>query len=562
MQRSNDTDFMNKAFPIILAAFLLALPGASVATAQSPVAFYLKNPPCPRIGTDSDEDIIRDLRADGFLVFEIDCVGYPKTSPAFEDRLAAFHLASPAWLKERVPADVKIDFRTIFYVPAGYRVARNIPVWNILKHGPPRIQDYILETYNTAIAKKFKIKPVKTAAEMVARDGGPLDYNMYMDFIYPSGTPREKVPLLLNFASGSPRFSPFSPEGKKEVACRVIFPIGFLISGYAFANLDHCFIPMARTGVYGFVQPYSLDNYTAVAYVTSSIRYIRSVAGKYNLNGRIGTMGISKASYSAVISARIHNDRQPEASTRYGQPAALQPYQGYSSKVEVAYAASGMGTRHIPKLVDADTVPMVVSMGKFDKFTHHWTQFPLILSHLDKVDNNHLGLWMEELGHTYPAIGDDLATGLRRYSLMKTFFDRHLKPEEHTNPEVFYILPKEGEHNVSADGTFRVLPDDAILPKDLGTQSVNAPVTVRFLSAMDVSKIADYLSLVNTQTGKAVFGKWTPTMRNTTFTFASGEKLESGTCYVVKVSKGAPGADGTTLQTATGRRFTVSSATQ
>lgn len=540
-----------------LIAFLLLSTGLIHAMAHSPVVFYLKNLPSQRIGIDADDVIIKDLQADGFLVFEIDCSLFPQNSPALENRLVEFHLSTPAFLKKHAPQNAQIDFGTILYVPAGYRVARDIPVWNILKHGPPRIQDFILRTYNTAIAKKYKIKPVKTAVEMVAADGKPLDYNLYMDFIYPSGAPSKKVPLLLNFSSNAPRFFPFSPIAERDVAYRAIFPIGFLTSGYAFANLDHCFIPVAKRGVYGHVQPYSLDKYTAVAYVTSALRYIRSVAGKYNLNGRIGAMGISKASYSAVIAANVHNDRMPEAADDYGAPAPNQPYQGYSSKIDVAYAASGDGTWRIPDIIDEDSVPLVTSMGKRDKFTRHWTHYPVLLTHLDKMNNIHLDFWMEELGHTYPGPGTDFATGLPRYSLFKTFFDRILKPDEHIAPAPLYILPKDGAKDVRPDGTFRVLPDGKILPSDLSGQTTDGRITVRFLSEMDARAMTGHLQIIHQKKGALVPGTWAPFMKNTSFRFTPRQPLEAGETYVIKVLKNAPDKSGNKTTTDASRTFTV-----
>ncbi len=525
---------------------------------QKPVVFYLNNLPFPRIGTESDDGIIRELKADGFLVLEVDCSVFPKTSPELEDALVKFHLESPEYIKLFTTEGEVIDYGTVLYVPAGYKVARNIPIWNIEKYGPPNIKDRVLKSYNTDVVKKHKISPAKTADDMVTPDGKPLDYNMYIDFIYPSGNPHTKVPLLLNFSSNDPRFFPFSPKGEKQVAYRAIFPIGFLISGYALANMDHCFIPTAKRSTYGHSPVYSLDRYTAVAYVTSGIRYIRSVADKYNLNGKIGTMGISKASYSAVISANVHNNTMKEFLDEYGAPNPNQPYQGYSSKVDVAYAASGEGTWRIPEIIDSESVPMVTSMGKFDKFTRHWTHYPVLLSHLNKVDNIHLDLWMEELGHTYPGMGDDFATGMRRYSLIKTFYDRYLKPEEHVKPEVFYILPKLGTKDVKTDGTFRTMIPDDILPPDMKEISKYDPVTVRFLSPMNIALIKNYLQVVNKKDGKTVKGIWNAYMKNTCFRFTPDGKLEKGSTYVIKILKGAPDIAGNTLEKSASREFEVS----
>src|SRR5690606_15152076 len=167
-----------------------------------------------------------------------------------------------------------------------------------------------------------------------------------------------------------PRFLPFNPTAKKELAYRTIFPLGFLTSGYAFVNLDHCYNPLARRALYQHFGQYSLDAYHGVAYTTASIRYLRSMADRYNFNGRIGVMGLSKASYGAIVAANVHNSHLPERSSRYGPANPDQPYPRYSSTVDVAYASAGDGTRRIADLVDYETVPMVTSAGRSDQYGH------------------------------------------------------------------------------------------------------------------------------------------------------------------------------------------------
>ena len=544
---------MKKTWLLLLSA-LLVIQGA---TAGQPVAFYLKNLPAPRIGTDPDADIVRDLRADGFLVVEVDCAAYPKTSPELEKELLKFHLASPALLKKYEDQGVQVDYNTILYVPAGYRVERNIPVWNIERYGPPRIKDFIRERYNIDAVRKFKVPPVDNADQIVSPKGKPIDYNLYIDFIYPSGKPARKVPLLLNFASNNPRFLPFSPQSKEEVASRAIFPIGFLTSGYAFANLDHCFIPFVKKDMHGHFKIYSLDAYTAVAYITSSIRYIHSQADRFNLNGKIGTMGISKAAYAAAVSGDRNNASVKEKNAKYGTPPVEQPYQGYPSSVDVVYSAAGVGTHYIVKRFDAGSAPVVTSMGKHDRHTHYWTHYPVLLSNLDKTEQMHLDFWMEDLGHTYPCMGTDFKTGEDRYVLFKRFFDHYLKPDEHNRPEVFYILPKAGVTDVRPDGTFRTALADEILPGDMATVPKYDPVTVRFLLPMDTSEAPKFLSVVCEKTGRPVAGQWTPTMQDTYFRFIPAQSLEKGGFYTIQVRKGMPAKSGTKLAKTVTRKFRV-----
>jgi hypothetical protein len=526
-----------------------------------PIAVYLKNLPAPRIGTDTDEDIIRGLEEDGFYVVELDCAGYPKASPNLEEALVAYHISLPDSLPAILPDGVKVDYKSVFYVPAGYRIAKDIPIWNIKEYGAENVLNYVMDTYNKEIVNKYKIPKVASPDQMKDRNGMPLDYTLRMDIIYPSGSPVQKVPLLLNFSSNVPRFYPFCPQdAATEVIRRVIYPLGFLTSGYAFANTDHCYNPLARNEdrYYRHFNRYTLDKYNGVAYVTSALRFIHSVENTYNLNGRIGAMGISKASYAAVIAANVHNDTMKEASDEYGRPNPEQPWQGYPSTVNVAYAASGDGTNRIPDIVDRSTVPMITSIGKLDKFISHWPFYPSVINALTKADNIHLDMWMEELGHTYPVSGTDYVTGLNRYVLFKAFYDRFLKPDEHVNPEVFYVLPKEGTRNVRPDGTFRSLLSCDILPKDMKGISGHDLITVRFLSPMNTNTIDRYLKVINTRLKTNVKGIWRVSMKNTCFKFIPEKPLEPGTSYTISVLPGAVDLSGNKLQRRTDRTFSVS----
>src|SRR5690606_32583640 len=125
----------------------------------------------------------------------------------------------------------------------------------------------------------------------------------------------------------------------------------------------------------------------------------------------------------------------------------------------------------------------------------HWEVYPDVVKALSVVDNLRLDLWMEDLGHTYPGLGVDAVTGMNRYVLVKRFFDYFLKPEEHVQPQLFYMLPKPDIAGVNTDGTFRVLPPDDLLPKDMKGISPFDSITVRFLSPMDTESVRKHIKL-------------------------------------------------------------------
>ena len=63
---------MKRLSSLILALLPLCL---AAEPALKPLAFYMKNLPCPRIGTQTDGQIRASLEADGFIVIDLDFSG-------------------------------------------------------------------------------------------------------------------------------------------------------------------------------------------------------------------------------------------------------------------------------------------------------------------------------------------------------------------------------------------------------------------------------------------------------------------------------------------------------
>ena len=538
-------------------ALLLSLFISVSAQQKKPLAFYLKNLPYERIGEYSDERIISDLQDDGFMVIEVDCSSYPGTSPELENALVQFHMDSPDIYSEYESGDVEVDPDYIFYVPEGYTITRNIPVWNIKEYGADGSLERVMDTYNDVIVPEFGVEPVTSPDEMENPDGSPIDWNLYIDIIHPSGKAAEDVPLLLNFSSNSPRMVPFNPLKTKEVVYRSIFPIGFMTTGYAWANADHCYNPLARGESWGYFDQYSLEDWNGLAAVRAYVRYLRTHLSDYNLNGRIGVMGISKASYSAVRIADVNNASGEEHFKFNGVANDKpQPWSDGESHVDVAYAAAGNGTRRIPRYVNENTVPMITSAGSKDEY-NQWAVYPEVVRHMQDIDHIHLGLWMEELGHTYPGLGTDLATGEQRYVLFKRFFDHYLKPDSAHDADVFYILPKENAEDVDARGYSRTLAPDGILPVAMLGISPYSPLTVRFLTAFSPEEIGNKVSVTRISDGQEIEGSWTSAMQGTSFSFTPVSPLEKGQKYLITVPADITSLAGTSPSGTVTREFEV-----
>ena len=111
-----------------LALFCMAEP------VKKPVVFYLKNLPQERIGEWTDEKIKSDLEAEGYIVIEVDCSSYPKTSPELEEALVQFHINCKNVYSSYENASQGVDIDNVHYVPEGYTIKKNIPVKIILKN--------------------------------------------------------------------------------------------------------------------------------------------------------------------------------------------------------------------------------------------------------------------------------------------------------------------------------------------------------------------------------------------------------------------------------------------
>ena len=539
----------------LLLIFNIQLAAQKVST---PVAFYLQHLPVERIGTDPDSQIIADLEADGFIVILVDCSVFPTTSPELETALVEYHRTTPFILNQYESEQISIDYHRIFYVPAGYRIARDIPVWNIKDHGAEGSIQRIMQVYNDVVVPEFGATPVTNPDDMVGPNGEPFEYNLYLDVVYPSGNLDKKVPLFINFSSNTPRQRPFNPTNSLEVVYRNIFRFGFLLDGYAIAHADHNYLPMSRHEHYNLLSPYSMDSFNGLASTTAYIRYLNMHANQFNLNGKIAAMGISKASYSVVRIANKMNATQSERSefAGFGPNTKPQPWQGYSSTIDVGYASAGDGTDRIPAYVDENTVPLVTSAGRFDNL-NHWERYAPVVSHCKIAEINHLAMWKEDLGHTYPGLGVDFATGENRYLLLKRFFDHYIKPQDGKPLKVFYAFPAKHANIVDTYGYSRTFVHETLQPQNMTGVTPFSPITVRFLTPIDTVNLHENIQVKEVGSGILVHGTWVSTIKNMCFEFNPASALTKGKTYKLIVNNTLKDILGNTPEENFEREFTV-----
>ena len=601
---------------VYLLIFRVLLCGAE--PVKKPLAFYLKNLPIERVGEYSDAKIKAGLLSDGFIVIDVDCSDFPRTSPELEDALVRFHKNCASIYTSYEDSTQVVDLTRVFYVPQGYTVTCDIPVWNTLEHGASGSSEWVMDTWNSYIVPRFGVAEVSVPDQMHNRDGSPLDWNLYMDIIHPSGKASKRVPLLMIFGSITPRMASFRPDRSLDRVYRSIFPLGFLTSGYAVAVTDHGYNPLVSS--WGHFTQYTLDDFNANASSSAFIRYVRAHQDLYNLDGRVGTMGISKASYSSVRVADKNNALGDESLLFGGViNEKPQPWQGVDSHADVVYAAAGIGAERVFRYVGEHTAPMITSAGMYDEY-RQWEVYPEVVRFMSSVDNPHLSFWMEDMGHTFPCMGEDQATGVSRYVLFKRFFDHFLKS---SSADALFVLPKENASDVDVYGRTRVIPENENLPKGLplsmlpsaigyfhqaypfagsyagmlmrlatGEQKyvvfrdfyeryiahagefvvlasdrifpvglpeleAYAPVTIRFLEEYSLAEISEKVRIVNMTDGSSVPGTWTVFMKGTCFTFTPEDPMISGVSYRIIIPSTVRSLLGGTPSNTVMRDFTV-----
>ena len=338
-----------------------AVPGYGTRGA-TPLMIYVVNTRTERIGTESDETIIRSLLERGYIVSVLDCKNSENAvSPALEN--AVQRMIEPMKNGEYFPTDPFLPrgtYQDTLVVPAGCDVLLNAVYFELDKHGTDGTLEKIVNVWNNDF-RKFKKdmivrwvhgdgtpKPLRngvdgsnpvrysdpdgtvedpdgeytkvqyTKAEeitdCVRADGAPIDLKLRLDLIYPT-KPERDVPTVLHLSS-----TQYLPEAVQRTA-RPQFT-GFLFGGYACAVCDYAYIPMCRNDHYGYFDGSSGEErsvtgfnpifstyvFNATQVSTAAVRFVRRLSlsdhAVYRFDGdRIGVFGVSKTSFVTHLGA-------------------------------------------------------------------------------------------------------------------------------------------------------------------------------------------------------------------------------------------------------------------
>ncbi|MCK4966692.1 Ig-like domain-containing protein [bacterium] len=259
----------------------------------------------------------------------------------------------------------------------------------------------------------------------------------------------------------------------------------------------------------------------------------------YNINTNyIGGLGHSKGQYSVTRLSAPNNSATSEDLILDGEPGGTpepQPYPGFSSRISVGYQSMGMGLFR-PQYITPDYAPTILACGDYDRAAIVFDGHKNFLKYLQKLDVNHIEIFMKELGHELPH-GYDEEQGFDRYKLMHDFFDRYLKVEENLPPTVLVMSPP--------DKSSSVLPSDNI--------------TVHFAPVMDENSITNGsgVKIIRLKDNTQVKGKWKTLYKKTRFVFTPEQKLRENEKYKIIITTCVKNKNGTNLDKEKIAEFTV-----
>ena len=573
--------------PVEVTAFFdparVAHPGYAVE--DTILVVYVVNASFDRIGTESDTDIIKSMVERGYIVAVADYKNDPRAvSPDLDFSLQKVRVAlqsgSAYGNSLLIPSGT---YHNSFVIPSGYDVSPFNVYWEIDKHSTDGTLEKIVEIWNNDfrgckadyiikwtddagnrkatqnghdgtspvwldengfedengeyIRVKHTLATVIT--DCVKPDGSPIDLNLYMHIMYPTGG--VDVPVLALVGSAEHLSGGSANVERPQL-------VGAVMNGYAGVAYDHGYTPMARNDHYGYFDgnaqaghvtgdnlTYSIQFYNSIEINTAAMRFLRyfSLTGmantSFDLDG-IGVFGNSKGGWMQFLgeldpyassTRRIYPDHHGE--TRYeagktvtegvidgGEPQPWMTFKGeeISPRANLVYCSCGGTSDAITK----GHAPVFITANINDgSYYNHSNDFVNICRRSDIP-----AMWFEiPLGHTL-GYGKDVTYGVDVYEAFFDFADYWLKGEA---VEVEYI---------SADMTYGGMP-------------TYAPFTVKFTGTVRESELSAVT--LKASDGNHVEGFWTSAFGGTEWSFHPNY-LKSDTEYTLTVPAGVKGDNG------------------
>ena len=528
-------------------------------TDKTPVGaiLYVIGHMIPRVGTESDVDIINDYLDEGYVVSVVDFLDNENTVNPYIDAAVGLlryeYAMKNKFIGDLYHDDLKYD---TFVLPAGYRMVRNIEYFDVPKQAAEGTLEYIVTCYNKAATKNtinnsdtgVTWAKAETLDDVIMPNGLPINdvesgnYDKFLkyrlDIYYPSN-PDAEIPLFV-LASSSDKRAQFNST---SVFDRLQGP-GSLFRGYALAVYDHEYTSfMLGRDSWGHIDSagFTLQSANGVKTHTAAIRCLKYYAEDYGYSNEIiGVMGHSKSSYVVTLSGNDpYSFYESSPYTGYNRGASYgdQPHLTYrdgtpiSSDITCVYHSMGAGSINRRHFLTSSNIPTFIACGVKDNAN------PAPRDYWEEEFNDYqalgipfAGVYMPEVGHSYPPYVVDTIYGYNYYNTFWAFFDYYLKGEA---PQVMYT-------GIEVDGT--VDTDD----KGLFIY-FSAPITEWSLLKSVSVKDAN---------GREVEGTWLADCGNTRWIFNSDD-LVPGQQYTLTLKDTAADINGTVIKEGFVKSFTV-----
>lgn len=153
---------------------------SSNAGRRDPVIVYVMNHRAERIGQEPDASILQDYLEQRFIVVTVDFKNHPLAySPCFDEDLLALHRAldgtkGAACIFEGT--GLSIDAYDHYFLPAGYRLQRNLGYFALDQHGSCGTVEKVVEVWNNTLFPRGKVpRPIHGPDELRTPAGSTLD---------------------------------------------------------------------------------------------------------------------------------------------------------------------------------------------------------------------------------------------------------------------------------------------------------------------------------------------------------------------------------------------------
>lgn len=434
----------------------------------APVIEYIVGTQRERVGLEDDLSILTDL-IEEYIVVVVDYQGAP------EARGLALEASIQAVRRRIMNYSLTFEDRKVlregdnWVLPAGCRLKRHIPYFDIREHAPLGTLDYIVKIWNEdftevrgnvpitfpdgTVKLVRDIHPTKVE-ECLRPNGEPIELKLHLDVIYPS-KPKEgtRCPVIVEAVSRQ------STTGNWIMPSSPGYITEFLYRGYAVMLFEHAYIPMARRDHYGYFpdgpsyKNESCDRHHGLGFqagIRSScaavrlLRYlIRTDSDLQALDeGALGMICISKTGYNYALGI-THPENLTEKrflAPHHGECAegVEQPYLTYPdgtpipSNVQAMYSVSGSGSYFARE----DMCPVLTTVGEEESALSFYRS---LLENGMQYNTETLYYTIPGLGHSH-ALGYDPKYRLDMYGMVIDFMDTHLMRD---HGECAYISPAD-----------------------------------------------------------------------------------------------------------------------